>query len=531
MLLTAVGGLALFLLGIHQIAEALQQLAGPAVRRLMAAATRSPFHALFTGTVVAAATQSGTATVVTGLGLVGGGLVGIPAGIALLLGAKLGATLAIQLAAFSLGDYAWAMIGVGYFVSLWSRTRAPGTLLLGAGLLFLGLDVTVDSMTGLASGELFSLLIDSAESSPVTVLLLGMALGAVLSSSNGVTAVGLGLYLADAISLPTVIALTAGGNAGSALLPLLISRTFDTNTQRTALMQLLVTTVGAVATVLLLGPAAEGIEAIGGGEAREVANVHTLFNLGVALVGTALAPLLARFSGQLVPTADDDAAPKYLRREALDDAHLAAALALRETVRMSDQVAVMMELAVRNLDTGRWDPEPIRARETKLDRLTHDVVDYLARLRHSHGDDEASQRLLLVATELEHMGDQIRRLGRREEKLRTEGLEFSKVGRAELTQTGERLLRRMRAAFTALATGDAAMAQRVLDGRRDFEALVARMRVAHLGRLEEQLPESRASSSHHLEVLTLLRDVDASVTRVAGWAVEMERAAEAEPTT
>src|SRR5690606_19111276 len=129
------------------------------------------------------------------------------------------------------------------------------------------------------------------------------------------------------------------------------------------------------------------------------------------------------------------------------------------------------------------------------------------------------------------MGDQIRRLGRREEKPRAEGLAFSKVGRAELTRTGERLLRRMRAAFTALATGDAAMAQRVLDGRRDFEALVARMRVAHLGRVEEQLPESRASSSHHLEVLTLLRDVDASVTRVAGWAVEMERAAEAEPTT
>ena len=48
------------------------------------------------------------------------------------------------------------------------------------------------------------------------------------------------------------------------------------------------------------------------------------------------------------------------------------------------------------------------------------------------------------------------------------------------------------------------------------------MRVAHLARLEAQLPESRASSSHHLEVLTLLRDLDASVTRVASWAAELD---------
>ena len=74
MLLTAIGGLALFLLGIHKIAGALQEMLGPSARRLMSAATRSPFHALLTGAGVAAATQSGTATSMTALGLVGGGL-------------------------------------------------------------------------------------------------------------------------------------------------------------------------------------------------------------------------------------------------------------------------------------------------------------------------------------------------------------------------------------------------------------------------------------------------------------------------
>lgn len=521
MLLTTLGGLALFLLGIHRIADSLQQLTGPAARRWMAAATRSPFMALITGTGVAAATQSGTATAMTTLGLVGGGLVAIPAGIALLLGAKLGATLAIQLAAFHLGDYALAMIGVGYLATLWQRVRPLGALLLGAGLLFLGLDLTVASMTGLADSEIFTLLMDSAAGQPLAVVALGAVLGGLLSSSNGAAAVALGLYLSGAVELPSAIALTAGGNAGSALMPLLVSRSFDTNAQRVALMQMLFTALGAVVAVVLLGPFSELVSAIGGGAAREVANAHTIFNLVVALVGTALAPLLARLSGRMVPTGEDDAAPKYLRVEAIEDAPLGLALALRETVRISDQVAVMTGLAVGNLASGRWDPGPISSRELKVDRLTHQVVEYLARMRRAHGEDPTSERLLLAATELEHVGDQIRRLGRREDKLRDEGIEFSREGRAQLTETGEKVLARMRTAFTALATGDLGMAEQVIKGRPAFEALVARMRVAHLARLEAQLPESRASSSHHLEVLTLLRDVDASVTRVAGWTREM----------
>ena len=528
MLLTAIGGLALFLLGIHKIAGALQEMLGPSARRLMSAATRSPFHALLTGTGVAAATQSGTATAMTALGLVGGGLIGVSAGIALLLGAKLGATLAIQLAAFSLGAYAWAMIGVGYFSSLWQRFKQPGTLLLGAGLLFLGLDVTVDSMTALAGGELFSMLIEAANNRPLAMLVIGAALGAILSSGNAVTALGLGLYLSDGVSLSTAIALVAGGNAGSSLMPLLVSRTFDASAQRAALMQMLVRAVGALAVGLFVEPITDLVAAIGGGAAREIANAHTFFNLAVALVGTVLASPLARLSGELVPKGEDDAAPKYLRKDAISNRKLAPALALRETIRISDQVAVMTELAVENMESGRWNTGPIEAREAKVDRLTHEVVDYLARMRRLRDDDRMSEYLLLVATELEHIGDQIRRLGKREQRLRKEGLEFSRAGRAELTKTGADVLERMRMAFTALATGNERMANRVLEGREELESLVARMRVAHLSRLEAQLPESRASSSHHLEVLTLLRDIDASVCRIAGRTVDIKEISAAE---
>lgn len=521
-MLQMLGGLALFLMGTSRIAKALEKAAGPAARRWLAAATSAPFRALLTGTGVAAVTQSGTATAVTTLGMVASGLVSASAGLVMGLGAKLGATIAIQLAAFNISQYALPMIGVGFALTLWARSRVLGEVLLGAGLLFFGLDLTVQAVGGLSESQVFSLLVSGAESQPLSLLLLGLVLGAVLGSANASAAVAIGLVVGGAVGLPAALALIAGGNVGSTVLPLLVSRSLDAAAQRAAISHLIVKGLGALAVVFFAQPLVDAIALLGGNGARQVANAHTLFNLAVALVATPLAGPLIRLSKWLVPTSDDDSAPKYLRDDALSEPALAIRLALRETVRISDQVAVMTELAVANVKSGKWDPAPISGREAKVDKLTHEVVDFLARLRRgSDEEDASSERLLLVATELEHTGDQIRRLYRREEKLKQDGIEFSRQGRSELGETGALVLERMRLAFTALATGDADMARQVIDGRPQLESHVARMRIAHLARLEERLPESRASSAHHLEVLTLLRQLDASITRVASWSLEL----------
>lgn len=519
-MLTTFGGLALFLLGIERITRSLQELSGPGMRRAMASATRGPWRALLTGTAVSAATQSGTATAVTALGLVTSGLVAVREGIAMSLGAKVGATLAIQIAAFEVDEAALPLIGIGFGLLLWPRARHLGGLLLGAGLLFFGLDITVASMADLRSSELFRLVVAAAERQPLLVMLVGAGLGALLSSTNGVTAVALGLFAASAVSLPTALAVVVGGNVGGTVLAVLAARSLDVAAQRVAIMHVVIKAAGALAVIVAIGPVAEAIAAIGGDGARQIANAHSLFNLAVALPGTILAGYLARVAARAMPERDDVVGPKYLRADALDDPALAIALAQRETVRVSDHVAVMTDLAASALRRGEWDVEATSAREAKVDLLTRAVVEHLAALRRRHGEDPDSERLLLVVTELEHMGDQVRRLLRRDGRLRESGLEFSRQGRAELADTGEEVLRRMRASFTALATGDGAMADRVVRERPAFERRVAQMRVAHLSRLEAQLPESQASSAHHLEMLTLLRQMDASVTRVAAWARE-----------
>lgn len=522
MMLAVLGGLALFLIGTNRISSALQESAGPAARRWMAAATSSPFKALLTGTAVSTVTQSGTPVAITALGLTSGGMISAGAALALSLGAKIGGTAQIQLAAFDVAAYSLPLIGIGFAITLWRRGAVIGGIVLGTGLLFLGLNLMVGSIGELKDSALFTMLLDTASSQPVVLAALGTVLGALLGSSNAAAAIAIGLFVNDAITLQTAVALVVGGNVGATFLPLLVSRGLDVSARWVAMAQVMVNAVFGLAVVIADGPTARLVAAIGGDPARQVANLHTLFNVVLALVSTPLAGVLVSASRGLAPAAEDDSAPKYLRGDAIADPALAIKLAQRETVRISDQVAVMMELSVGYIESGKWDPEPLSARESKIDRLTHDVVDYLARLRSSTDEEnDASERLLLAATELEHMGDQIRRLMRREEKLRLDGVEFSREGRAELAETGRMVLERMRVSFTAFATGDRDMAQQVLDGRQAIETHVARMRLAHLARLEAQLPESRASSSHHLEVLTLLRQLDASITRMAGWALDL----------
>jgi phosphate:Na+ symporter len=515
--LATVGGLALFLIGIQRIVAAMHALAGARARTAMERATRSPWRALLTGVAVGGASQSGTATSITAVGLVTGGLLAVREGIALSLGSQIGATLAIQLAAFRVSAYALPMVGVGYLLSRWTRTRSVGDLLLGAGLLFFGLGLVVESMGGLPRAEAFRLVIDLVDRSPLAVALIGFVVGTFLTSSNAATALALGLYAAGGIGLPAAIAFVAGGNAGGTVITIVAARDLDVAAMRVAVMHTLIKLGGALAVALAAAPAAAAVAALGGDAARQVANAHTLFNAAVALPGTWCAGAAARWSVRLLRSKGDESGPRYLDGAALVRVPWALALARRECVRVSDEVLAMAELAARQTRHGSWGVATIAAREAKMDHLTRAVVQYLADLRRANGPDPGSARLLALVTELETVGRLVRRLEEREAKLRASGVEYSRAGRRELADTCDRLVARMRNTFTAWAVGDRRLAHQVVAERPAFERLIAERRLAHLSRLEARLPATRLSNTHHLEVLALLRQVDAGLTRIAGY--------------
>ena len=89
---TIVGGLGLFLLGIHHLTEGLKGLSGDSLRRTLQRFVSGRFSAVVSGAILTLATQSSTATILTVLGFVGAGLVTLTQAIAVNMGATLGTT-------------------------------------------------------------------------------------------------------------------------------------------------------------------------------------------------------------------------------------------------------------------------------------------------------------------------------------------------------------------------------------------------------------------------------------------------------
>jgi phosphate:Na+ symporter len=120
---TIVGGLGLFLLGIHHLTEGLKGLAGDSLRRVLQAMVRGRFSAIISGALFTVAIQSSTATTLTVIGFVSAGLVTFSQAVGVIIGATFGTTSTPWLVAIfgfrlRISAFALPMLGIGAFLWL-----------------------------------------------------------------------------------------------------------------------------------------------------------------------------------------------------------------------------------------------------------------------------------------------------------------------------------------------------------------------------------------------------------------------------
>ena len=97
MIITAGGGLALFLFGMKVMSEGLQKVAGERMRSILSAMTSNRFAGVGTGLVVTAVVQSSSATTVMLVGFVNAGLINLSQSIGVIMGANIGTTIGVFL--------------------------------------------------------------------------------------------------------------------------------------------------------------------------------------------------------------------------------------------------------------------------------------------------------------------------------------------------------------------------------------------------------------------------------------------------
>ena len=107
------GGVGLFLYGMHVMSAGLSNAAGDKMREILEKVTSNRFMAVIMGVVVTVLIQSSSATDMMVIGFVNSGLMGLGQAIAVIMGANIGTTVTAQITAFNLTDYTPLILFIG----------------------------------------------------------------------------------------------------------------------------------------------------------------------------------------------------------------------------------------------------------------------------------------------------------------------------------------------------------------------------------------------------------------------------------
>ncbi len=519
------GGLAIFLFGMEQMAEALKKVAGNRMKTILGTLTTNRIMGLITGTVVTAVIQSSSVTTVMLVGFVTAGLMSLSQAIGVILGADIGTTITAQIVAFKVTKYALLLVGVGFvlmFLGKKDMTKHYGVLVMGLGMIFFGMGIMSTGMKPLRSYEPFISLMQQV-SNPIVGILIATAFTGLVQSSSATMGVVIAMAMQGLITLEAGIALALGANIGTCATAGLAAIGKPREAVRVAVAHVTFKIVGVLLIVWFIPPFAElvrnispaepgltGFDRLAAETPRQVANAHTIFNVGIAFLFLPLAPVFARFCEWVVP--DKPMAeptviqPKYLDKELLSTPPLALDRARREVSRLGDRVDEMLDASLPAVTSGsEEDLHDLAELDSDIDTLHGHIVEYLGKISLGELSSEESHEvmeLLQVANHLEQIGDIIETnlvtTGRRRIE---EDVVVSKATLEVIQRYFDEVSQAFKTSIKAVREQDRKVARQVKRMKKDMAALAEETARYELGRLVADEPNRLQTFTREMEMI------------------------------
>lgn len=315
--LLIVGGLAAFLVGMNLLQQATEKLATGSLKKLFSKTSKNPFFGLGIGTLATMIMQSSGATTVMVVGFVNAGAMTLAQATSYIMGANIGTTITAQIVA--LGDLpisqvmiALTMLGVilqQFFSKKKEKIGEIGSLIIGLGLLFLGLDVMTSYMKTLISGipEIQNFL--TSVSNPFVLLLIGIFATAMVQSSSAITSIVIALTMAGATvgnGGNAVLFLILGTNIGSTSTALLSAIGSTVNGKRAAVIHLLFNFFGSLLFFILLICVPQFNDVtfakwFKDSPQEQIAMFHTFFNIACTVIFFPFIKVFVKLASLIVP--------------------------------------------------------------------------------------------------------------------------------------------------------------------------------------------------------------------------------------
>jgi phosphate:Na+ symporter len=533
------GGLALFLFGMDQMAEALKAVAGDRMKIILSRLTTNRWMGAMTGAFVTAVIQSSSVTTVLVVGFITAGLMSMSQSIGVIMGANIGSTFTAQIIAFNVTQYALLMVAAGFyllFATKQEKTRYYGAMIMGLGLLFYGMGVMGDAMAPLRSYQPFLDLMSHMEN-PLLGILVGTLFTALVQSSAATTGIVIVIAAQGFITLPAGIALAFGANIGTCVTALLAAIGKPREAVRAAVVHVLFNVFGVLLWVGFIDQLAQlvtlvspthpeltGLERLAADTPRQIANAHTIFNVANTLIFIGLAGQFARFVEWLVPDKPLEEVvitkPRYLDEELLDTPSLALERVRLEIGHMGGRVKAMLQDIMPAILAGdRLMLKQVARIDDEVDLLHRAIISYLGRISRKRLTEEQTREfmsLMAAANDLENIGDIIEtdlvHLGNQRI---SQGVSVSDSTREVLTRLHDVVSSTAALATAAVVDKDLSSAENVISMKADINRLMTSAALHQARRLVAEEPNRLAAYTVEMDIIEKLKRIYYFAKRMA----------------
>ncbi len=546
------GGLALFLFGMEQMADALKAVAGERMKVILAKLTTNRFMGAITGAFVTAVIQSSSVTTVLVVGFITAGLMSMAQSIGVIMGANIGTTITAQIVAFKVTKAALLMVGVGFsmmFASKEEKIKQYGAMLMGLGLVFFGMSVMSDAMKPLRSYQPFLDLMIQMEN-PIVGILVAAAFTGLIQSSSATTGIVIVMASQGFISLPAGIALAFGANIGTCVTALLASIGKPREAVRAAIVHILFNVFGVIIWIGLIDqlaafvswfspahPELSGVDRLAAETPRQIANAHTVFNVANTLIFIWFTTQFARVVERLVPDKPLDEVeelvrPRYLDDELLSTPSLALDRVRLEIMHMGETVQKMLERIMPAIIAGnRESLAAVERMDDEVDLLYAQIIEYLGKISKLSLTDSQMQeflRLMEAVGDLENIGDTI------ETNLVVLGNDRIDAG-VSISEPTQKVLKDFHRVITeafeqavqAVSQNDPGLADAVVRMKDDIQELAGSAAVHQAQRLVAEEPNRIPAYTIEMDIIEKQKRIYYFAKRMAKTVLSPEAAAEA----
>lgn len=509
-ILNLLGGIALFLFGMHTLSASLEKLAGGKLETWLEKATSRPIKGVVLGAIITAVIQSSAATTVMIIGFVNSGLMKLSQAIGVIMGANIGTTatswlLSLQSISGSDGfsflnllkptTFTPVLAVIGVILIMFTKSdkkKTIGMILAGFAVLMFGMNSMSSATAGLAENETFCNIL-MMFSNPVLGVIAGAVLTAVLQSSSA----SIGILQSIAISTGKVtysvaLPLLLGQNIGSCVTALISSVGANKPAKRVAFVHLYFNVIGTVVflSIFYLLNAfismpfmEESLNAVG------IAVIHTGFNVLATVLFLPFTKQLEKLACLTVrdDSNDEKLTPMLLDERLLKTPSVAIEQCRNVCIRMArlTQETLKMSMEVVTTYDAKKCAEVID-NENAIDIFEDKIGSYILKISSkdlSENDSKIVSSMLHTIGDLERISDHAVNIVEAAEEMHSKKIKFSQQALRELPVIVNAVSEILDMSINAFVNNDVNLAKNVEPLEDVIDQLRSDLKTRHIERL------------------------------------------------